>query len=663
MGRETDGKQPIDYRISPNSFYEEYRVQIDPPFVRQKFTREDLQKIYVFDRFRISEARFQPTYLNPENAIEFKDKSILERYYEIPPEFGLLELEMIAFLHEDLESKWLRLIGRAGVGKSTFLDYMFNVYLPTQKGFVNFITLRVDVSAILRMHDKYTYDLTARRLVEALHRTAVSNNFAAPVDNYWDESKLINILRKEVDSRGCHRVIVILDNIDVMPESFQRHSSVFSQSLAFATKCTVITSVRPVNSKNITNPSEGAAIARYDLPQRPPLLSKVIQKRLEYCLKYSKELYEPRKIRFTHGDYTITFKDFQRFFNALTTVLISDSVKEAIENLSNYNIRQALIWALHFIKSWNLDISSLVEPVFKTQISESHRSHVELLDQFIIALGLKNHKLYFNECSDLENVFSSHLSNVEHDLLIKIRCLFYCRAYQPSVRKVDLEKHLCRFGYLPANQKVAIMLLNQAHRQLLESSDCDPNDWGNNQSKDNVDGPPKPVNSQISRHILTSESEYNINSIYESIQSLSITQAGLYYIEKLIYWMNYLQIIADDVWLPESFQFAGGTAYDRFESIYGFIEVIGQRELVETKVYVNNAIGQDEDIRELSYIYGEQPLACRMLKSLESTLRRLQRREQLQDTEKYAHLSGKIITSYENFIREYQRIIHTGTMG
>jgi hypothetical protein len=227
------------------------------------------------------------------------------------------------------------------------------------------------------------------------------------------------------------------------------------------------------------------------------------------------------------------------------------------------------------LRSYNLNVVGMVSRFMKS-INIGDIRPVDDFDSFLIAIGLCNHQMFFPASSRLENLFSSGLSN-DHDLLIKYRCLKYCSGFEPAAHKDALVNHMSMFGYTEGEIGRTVNALIAAPRCLLEST------IGNN---------------------------------YESLKTLRVTYAGAFYLNKLLYYITYLQIVSDDIILPDGIVINKGSWGERVDNMIRFLSVLGGREIDEASRFFSAGEYGIQQIREYSEVYSSIPLAVHILGSL-----------------------------------------------
>lgn len=587
MMRRNDSFLPVSQEVTPNGFYLAYQHLFDQIFVQDEFDNDQLRDLYIFDRAERVREKFRPRGWQPVRVLE---DPILAREFELKKEFGESERELLSFLLVDIKGKLLRIIGDPGTGKSTFLKYMIEIYLPQQKFFEKGRLLKLDLAKVLMTQNRYDYNQTVELLIKNLTLLLSKTEGAPDGCRAWEYLDFLDWVRGQVGQYGTNRVIIAFDNVDVFDANFQENLWMFSRSLASAAECTVIICMRAVNSRHFSSATTGGATVRCDMEQRAPVITKVIQRRLKYFVQKDEDFRPNRLLRISTNEFWTTFSDVEKFVDSFIRMLLDERIQNALENLTNYNVKLALLWTLRFLNSWNLNVPFLVGRLIKTIGLDMPLETVDEFDTFIVALGLCNHSVYFPRASCLENLFSAHIKDSEKDFLIKYRCLNYCAGFNSPVKKEELQAHLRKFGYNQNEIAKTIDLLLAPPRRLLRSMDGDK---------------------------------------FEEIRTIEITHSGRYYLNRLIYYLRYIQVVADDVQMPEELSHAmttEGLIYDRMNASIKFIQLIGNREIEETKRFFRSPGNRAELYREYVSVYGDKPLGVKILESAKANINSIYKR-------------------------------------
>jgi hypothetical protein len=578
MMRRNSEVSPESRTLSPNGFYQAYRHLFDEICVQQEFESDHLKELYIFDRATHVE---EPVHLKGWCKVELVKDPVIEREFDLLPEFSIYEREFLTFLLTDVKGKLLRLIGPVGSGKSTFIRYMFEHYLLKQRFFEKNMTVLIDLSKILRTQKEYTYDETVRVVLKEIKNRLAKMQVESHYLIARNEHLLVQFLQKQVNILGPKHVFIVFDNADVFSASFQGHLSEFALNLSTASGCTVILTTRMVNAPNFSDPAKGGAIPRYDMFQRPPLIHKVIERRLNYLIDVKQDFQQERTIRIELDQFTVTFSDVETFVKTFTEFILHDRVRDALESLANFNVRLAFLWTLVIIGSWNLNIPLMVNRIMKLVGFNKKLKPVDAFDTFLLALGMCNHQMYFPSHSLLENLFSAHLSNHENDHFIKYRCLKFCSRSDKSIGKTGLEGHLMNFGYSIPEITEAVNQLLSLPKRLLESDD---------------------------------------GQTYNTLKTLRITYAGRYYIHRLVYAIRYVQIVADDIVLPDEVSLHEGNQRKRLSNLLEVLEFMGEKEIEETRRFVDSNGKHNIAVQDYIDIYGKTPLTVNIIRRLQNFL-------------------------------------------
>jgi len=594
MIRRNSGVLPASRCVPPNGVYDAYRHLFDEIFVRQDFEGDELESLYVFERAQYAKERYIPRYWH---RVELVNDPILAKNFHLLPVFGTYERELLSFLMMDIPGKFLRIVGEPGSGKSTFVRYLFDSYLPKQRFAEHASIASLDLAKVLRTAEEYSYEETVRAVIKGICSPRAIKQRTPFLNDIWDEQSLIRQIHSEVSDKGANHVCIVFDNVDVFSSSFQHHLTRFCDSLAAAAGCTLIATTRLANAERFQPPTRANSITDRLMLQRPPVLRRVVERRLRHLLDVRRDQFEePRRMRIAVGTSStffteLDFADVESFVTRFVRMLSDEHLSEALENLTNYNVRVALLWVLDLMSSWNLNLTPVIDRTLQAaRRNAAHREgqHLPLAGEFevvkaddyntvIVALGLCNHEMYFPEVSHLDNIFSAGLSNHESDHLIKFRALQYCSHLRAPVPQATLLKHLERFGYTRNEIQTAADLLLSHTRPLLESTD---------------------------------------GEAFENVKTVEITHAGKYYLERLIYYVQYVQIVTDDIALPPDLSINQGSWEERMDKLIGVLTFLGSREISEAERFLRSGDVRNLAKRDYSEVYGTVPLAARMLESL-----------------------------------------------
>lgn len=584
MLRKNETFRPCSCEVPPNGLYEAYRAFFDQVFVQEEFESNQLREFFIFDRHAFVKPKFIPG--KGWQEVEVLQDPELESQFQIEEHFGKYEKELLSFLLVNNRSKLLKIVGDVGTGKSTFLQYMFNVFLPKQKFFENMVYIPLDLRKIFQLHEEYTHKQTIELLEQSFSQVFKDHLVVSSVENLSCPRKfpdILEFLKQLVKTYGPNKVIVTFDNVDMFEPGFQNHLWSIAQQMAACTGVTTIICMRHINSRYFQSIANDGASNYYLIEQRPPMISKVAQRRLLYFLNNYSGIKENRIVRIQTKDIVVTFSDLQEFAEKFMSLIGDSTINYVLESMTNYNVRVALLWILGFLRSWNLNVPQMVKKVTDAMGLKSEDKPSATFDTLINAIGLWNHSMYFPTCSSLENIFSAHLKESKADLLIKYRCLKYCDVHGDKTDKNSLIANLKKLGYSDSEIKEAVVQLLAHPRRLLRSND---------------------------------------GNTFKELHTLELNPAGKFYLDRLLFFLDYLQSIAVDCYLPEELvpRLDGSCAIThRILGTIGIIEFIGKRELDEMSAG-KEKIG-DGFLEEYQRIYGEELLAIRLLNYTKSDIR------------------------------------------
>lgn len=622
MIKKVDTLHPQSETVAPNGFFESYARFFNEVLVQDEFRTDPLRHLYVFDRHQYAEPRFYPA-RGWEEVSSISDPE-LESEFAIDENFGGMEKELLSFLLVRRLSKVLKIVGDIGVGKSTFLQYMLECYLPRQKFFEHGIYIPINMIKIFRDRTEYSYSEVIQLLEEwfpDLYRqhAVAGDNILPDCPSGWKQ--LLRFLHQLVSARGENRVILAFDNVDAFPPDFQMCLWDVTQQLAECSGATCIVAMRKVNSRYFESLDRMPGTAYYLMEQRPPVVSRVVQRRMLYFLYRDDEIRKRRRICVQARDYNIEFGDLEEFVKKFVDILLDKTAADFLENLTNFNVRVAMRWTLRLLQSWNLNVVRMVTSLINALGHQRYTDPLVTFDTLVNALGLNNHSVYFPSESCLENIFSAGLKDTSTDLLVKYRILKYCDAQDWPVRKKALLSHLAVFGYGTRECQPALDQLMAHPRRLIRSDDGES---------------------------------------FDSLRTIELNPAGRYYLARLIHYMDYLQLVMYDCYLPDALVDAldrQSTLPSRIASVVGFVEFIGDTELSEICRGIKRLGVRFR--QDYSGVYGDDLLAARILANLEREVKLIYRAVRSGDD---AHNSSVEICSLvqaamDRLHRRYQEVM------
>ncbi len=583
MLKKNETLHPVSAEVPPNGFYMAYRRFFDEAFIQDEFKHDKLRELYIYDRHTYTKPKFIPS--KGWEKIEVLDDPELRSQFEIDERFGRYEKELLSLLLVNTKPKILKIVGEIGSGKSTFLQHMFFNFLPHQRfKDEGLYYLHFNLDKVFQQHECYDYE----RVVELLEQefpsvtkdsSIISHDGLPDCPNKIQE--ITAYLKNIVSLLKPSRVIICFDNVDVFNPLFQKILWQITEGLATNTGATFVISMRDINSRYFETVSNSRFTSYFLMEQRPPILSKVVERRLLHFASKDLLVKEVRRLRIQANEITVSFSDFEEFVKNFIAIIFNDEISNALDNLTNYNIRVGLRWVLSFIQSWNLNVVQMVSKLTKAIVVRTSVEPFTTFDTLLNAIGLWNHRIYFPRSSSIENIFSANLKGSKADLLIKYRCLKYCQAYGNTKTKKDLILHLESLGYLEPEIREAVDQLLTHPRRLLFSNDGDR---------------------------------------FEEIVTLGLNPAGKYYLIKLLYYLDYFELISADCFLPARSILKleeENRSVSRISKAIKFIKYIGEVELDE----IENSIQTHRmSLEEYRRTYGSELLSVSILYAVKDNI-------------------------------------------
>mgnify|MGYP006284395759 CR=1 FL=1 len=436
------------------------------------------------------------------------------------------ELDFIDFLLNQTSNRVLQVVGFIGVGKSTFLRYIFNdvraispslhVFYPI---FINCLGLgKATVDDLiynllfgLEHFAEREFSKDARNdLIRSLRDDLFTKN-----DNMQATSttKFVNVARQIQDTFPDKRIVFVFDNVDHMNPSSVELVASLTRSLQVHTRSQVVVAMRPPTY--LTHSEKCAhkgAFCYFSLEVRPPDIAAVIRRRLYNALKRYNISMSDRKTGFH-----IQIDDARKSIDSvLDKVLNNESQDFLLRGICNYNVRKALTSFAYFLRYRNLSYQLLFN--VKTQrpypspehsfnefssVSTKKTWKEHLLDGLII-----RHCLHYSPNThsppSTTLLFDDHASSGSYILIYLL--LVIAAWHQKMTERTRICRLVYRLGFSTSHTNVAIQHL--LFRKLLWSPE----------SEDNVS---KTENIRITEsgqfyidHLL-SDSQYLFNAIFD----------------------------------------------------------------------------------------------------------------------------------------------------
>lgn len=462
----------------PNDFYAALSAELDVALENSTAPRaEALAQVYVCERVSgYSDAGLTSLIDRMPPDIQ----ALAQREGPVPPTVGSYEMRVVDFLLATRPNRLLCILGRVGVGKSTFLAYIFqnlrNV-CPSLRRFVpiflngsSFLPERKDaewvrvLSESIRARaedpaERAVLDIDAvNRLLERLASKQASD----------DKSRFIDAVRdlKKACIGGAEPVI-IFDNLDHLKTDAVLRISVLARTLQVNTELCVITALRPAMlSAQREEASGGGAFLLNFIELTAPDLRSVISRRVR------KAFCEYKSVRASNErGLAVQFDDPEASLNSLAAKVLDLKTQDALWQLSNYNVRVGLTAFKWFCSYRQLDYSALLDLQTNVEHPE-HVLHRDWLDHFIegVMIGTRDH--FRDSYGPVANIYFLKLNDGHSpDYAILRWCLLLLDWVGGTLDRDVLVEWLGSLGYDESIANSALRHLKE--RMLVEFSNSE----------------------------------------------------------------------------------------------------------------------------------------------------------------------------------------------
>jgi GTPase SAR1 family protein len=345
------------------------------------------------------------------------------------------------FLAESLSRRPILIIGDVGVGKTTFIRYLYKVDAADVLGdsIVLYIdlgskaTLAIDIKSYVlqelsdQLFNDYDIDIEERNFMRGVyHRDlerfskGIYSDLIATDPNLYKQ-KEIEYLSAKVNNkeqnlrRALHhivygrkqQVVIFIDNADQRDYDTQQSAFLIAQELAEHSPTTVFVALRP---ETYHRSLKSGALSGYHpkaFTISPPRIDRVLQKRIEFALKI------------TGGEIPVVPHVQLRLENLdsiIRVFLISidrdKRLVQFIDNICGGNVRLALDLVRNFFGSGHVDTQKIIE------IYETQGSYYIPIHEFARAVIYGDSEHYDSRRSPIANLYDvSHADSKEHFLM------------------------------------------------------------------------------------------------------------------------------------------------------------------------------------------------------------------------------------------------------
>jgi hypothetical protein len=324
-------------------------------------TRDSLEAFYVSNR--------------DSNATADQINTLLRR---LPSEFGNLyrdtirlrqsevfhenlrvdfyELDLIDFLLNIKKNRVLRLVGSVGVGKTTFLNYIFQCIRSETKSLLHLLPININFTRYPQRDLNKTdlaemiwqsMALSLEREVKEAHseRKITLDQLLSSVLQHGVAAaragtlySMMRFIRETFQATETIEPVFIFDNLDHLDGESVEQLSHFSRALFIETRCCIILAMRPpAFATHLEIDAHKGAFYSFRIVLRPPDLRSVFSRRLKRIVKKEALPFEVEGTQIT-----LRVDDVESAVRNITDNLLdAPNQRLLLEGVSNRNIRKA----------------------------------------------------------------------------------------------------------------------------------------------------------------------------------------------------------------------------------------------------------------------------------------------------------------------------------
>ena len=473
-------------------------------------------------------------------------------------QLGSLEMDLIDFLLHYKNNRVVSIVGTVGVGKSTFVRYVFGnirklcpslhkyfpviincLYIGTKNPLLQdllYDACRAIRETLATMPNPDAIDVQQMHQVLADHRLSATSNVSS--------AYFIEFMHKikDICDEACEPVVVF-DNLDHLSPTSVPEVIELARAIHLSTGLAILTTMRPATHAIQSELSAGkGAFYSFLIAVNPPDIRAVIKKRLQLAFEKTKS----RRTKLG-TDLNLEIVDPQRSINSLCEKVLNPRTQQVyIRDICNNNVRRALLAFENFLRYRDLKLGLL----FDVKIQASEVLHGTWFDHLIDGLMIGDYDTFIDGKGPISNILCFD-GGGDSDYLILYQALCIVGwSGRPFVKLRALGDWLEKFGYKWLLSRTAIEhLLRQG---LLYSPEAE-NDIGR-------------------------------------ARNIRLSNSGLYYLEFLVENPQFLYNSIYDVPLPHGKWEEGepDSFAVRIHSIWELIENVYARERLQLETMVEN---------------------------------------------------------------------------
>jgi len=573
----------------PNEFFIAIEPYIFDSLVREpREVPSELDELYVSARLKSDSF----TESEKETLLRRLPRDVLTAIRtKTPPadHLGVLEADFIDFFTNFEEHKVLLLRGPIGIGKTTFLKYMYCRVFPAYKSLQDFLPITLDM--FLTGTDKPSYKDIVSTLFLALEKRAdLESHFRSDKNrvlkdfkgnlkklrrrhNSDDASTIIEAVGAIKSLLPSRKLVVTFDNLDHLDFDHAHTICVLGRGINRACQIPVVISLRrSTHAAVMSSPKDRGAFYQYRMDLMAPDLRSVIEKRLGVAFKKIQSITIT-----TDGGAKWNFDPRSGFWSVVNLMLVERLQDSFMIGVCGNNVRVALRNFVYFLRYRDLDYTLLFGDVQKLLGIKDSPGHVRLrsvtpsllYEHFVDGLILGARECYKEQqAGPICNVWVFDPKNAPPNYVLTYRVLSHLDFHGDLLLVNELRRDL---GYFPPHRADLDALM----RRLLE--------W---------------------RLVHVSDSEFSINK--KSLVGISII--GKYYINELFRYPEYLYKLIFDIPLPHAAWRKGERdSYKvRVQSLHEYL-----RTLIDVEAKEIEVIASRGEYRQAARVIADKKLLSR----------------------------------------------------
>lgn len=398
-----------------NALYSALEAEIYNALVDEIDASEDILKdVYVASRLTSSNTE------NIHGLLSSLPDDIVELYQRKEPNgspLGFFELDIINFLFNIKVNKLLCILGHIGIGKSSYLNYIFRYVQSECPSMGRFFPVIFDFLKCPSRDPSY-YDIlfvfygSLKKKVAPLLDEDKRNDFLYELEVFLERARsrtvgaqasevvqLSSLLKKFVKDK---EIVLVLDNIDQLTPHGVEKISHLARSILIEVGATVIVSMRPPTfATHLEADSHRGAFYTFRIELTPPDLRQVISRRMRRIFGGSSgEL----RISDKRTGFGIRISDKQKAIESLLENVLSAENQRVLQSgICNNCTRKALAAFAYFLKYRDLPLESLFN--IKTQSQPEEYTHSNSTKSLLKGLFLGAQRYYRSDVSPVPNIF------------------------------------------------------------------------------------------------------------------------------------------------------------------------------------------------------------------------------------------------------------------